>query len=144
MVESSWDDSMATGNELIDRQHRELVGLLDELKSVEGGAEAEVLDALDEVMSRTFIHFHSEEDLMREVGYPPAKTTQMIEEHQEFKSYARLRVLEFRTGVMLSVLPLQSYLAEFLEEHEFGLDRLLADWIRARNGANRTVPDETG
>jgi hemerythrin-like metal-binding protein len=134
MAESSWDESLATGNETIDRQHRHLIDLLDDLKEAEGRTESDVLRALDEVISQTFVHFHSEEDLMGEVGYPPAPTKQMIDQHSEFKAYARLRVLEFRSGVMLSVLPLQTYLAEFLKVHEFGVDRALADWIRHQNG----------
>ena len=134
MTGSSWDESLATGNELIDRQHRELVALADELKDVQDAAEAEVLRVLDKVMYSTLDHFYSEEDLMTQVGYPPIPTQQMVEQHQEFKSYARLRVLEFRTGVMLSVLPLQAFLGELLKVHEFGMDRLLADWIREQNG----------
>jgi hemerythrin len=132
---SGWDASLETGNEMIDLQHRELITLVDELKDAEGGAETEVLRVLDKVVFSTFHHFHSEEDLMTQVGYPPDQTSQMVEQHKEFKSYARLRVLEFRKGAMLSVLPLQAFLEEFLKIHEFGMDRALADWTRRRNGA---------
>lgn len=132
MEASSWDESLATGNELIDRQHRELVRLLDVMKESEGGGESEALKALDEVVHQTFVHFHAEEDLMAEVSYPPDLTQTMVDQHRDFKAYLRLRVLEFRTGVQLSILPLQQYLATFLTVHEFGFDRSLADWIRQR------------
>jgi hemerythrin len=136
MTGSSWDESLATGNKLIDGQHRELIALVDELKDVQDAAEAEVLRVLDKVMHSVLDHFYSEEDLMTQVGYPPIPTQRMVEQHQEFKSYGRLRVLEFRTGVMLSLLPLQAFLGEFLKVHEFGMDRLLADWIREQKGTS--------
>jgi len=41
-------------------------------------------------------------------------------------------VLEFRRGGVFSVMPLQAFLASWLTVHEFGLDRLLADFIRER------------
>lgn len=139
MEHSTWDESLLVGNELIDRQHREVVGLLDELLAVEIGTEAEVLGILGHLMEFTLTHFAAEEELMTEVAYPEALTEDMCQQHREFKDYARLRVLEFRTGEMLSVRPLHRFLDEWLKVHEFGLDRLLADWIRTRNG--RSVAD---
>jgi hemerythrin-like metal-binding protein len=136
MTISSWDDSLETGNELIDRQHHELVAFLDELKEVGATSDAEVLRMLDKVMDFTLEHFHAEEDLMTQVNYPPLPTRQMVEEHQEFKSYARLRVIEFRRGELLNVLPLQSFIEESLKVHEFGIDRLLADWMREQKGTS--------
>src|SRR5450756_2927410 len=95
MTGSSWDESLATGNKLIDGQHRELIALVDELKDVQDAAEAEVLRVLDKVMHSVLDHFYSEEDLMTQVGYPPIPTQRMVEQHREFKSYGRLRVLEY-------------------------------------------------
>jgi len=134
MVTSSWDASLETGNELIDGQHRGLILFLDELQAMVGGSDSEVLRSLDKVMDFTLTHFHAEEDLMERVGYPPVPTRQMVDQHQEFKSYARLRVIEFRRDEMLSVAPLAAFIEDFLKVHEFGMDRLLADWIRAQNG----------
>jgi hemerythrin len=133
MTVSSWDESLETGNKLIDDQHRDLIGLVDELKGVAAGPEAEILRALDKVMEFTLTHFIAEEDLMKQVGYPPFPSEVMVQQHMAFTSYARHRVLEFRKGKMVSVLPLQAYLEEFLKWHEFGLDRMLADWIRDQN-----------
>jgi len=129
-VAGSWDPSLETGNALIDRQHRELIALVDQLAVAENESRDEVLRVLDHVMEYTLFHFVAEEDLMVRVDYPAVPQKQMIDQHQEFKSYGRLRVLEFRTGELASVLPLKAFLDEWLKGHEFGLDRLLADWIR--------------
>ena len=125
-----WDPSLETGNEIIDNQHRDVVRLLDVLKNAARGPESEVLTALDEVLHFALFHFHAEEDLMTDVGYPAVSAQEMLRQHDDFKAYGRLRVLEFRTGAQLSVLPLHDYLEQFLEFHEFGLDRGLAAWIR--------------
>lgn len=131
---STWDESLETGNELIDRQHREVVDLLDELQEIDTAPEADVLRVLDKLMDFTVFHFTSEEMLMAQVSYPAISTEQMVEQHREFKDYARLRILEFRTGEMQSVLPLHAFLDEWLKVHEFGMDILLAQWIRTQNG----------
>lgn len=70
------------------------------MKQSQGGGESAVLKALDEVVHRAFVHFHAPEDLMTHVGYPADLTQRMVDPHSEFKSYVRLRVLEFRTGVL--------------------------------------------
>ena len=128
-----WDESMATGNELIDTQHREVVRLLAVVRSSHLGPEDKGLEALDTVMDFVATHFLAEEGLMEEVAYPPAPTAQMIQQHAEFTDHARRRVLEFRIGNEASLLTLHSYLFDWLTVHEFGMDRLLADWIHAHD-----------
>ncbi|MBE0477050.1 MAG: hypothetical protein IBX62_08145 [Coriobacteriia bacterium] len=132
---STWDESMETGHPMIDQQHRELIGLVDELDDAEFRSEdhGAVLHVLDRVTEFALTHFDAEEDLMEQVDYPPVPTREMVERHREFKAYTRLRVLEFRAGEMLGVGPLQSFLRDWLTEHEFGLDRQLVDWMRQRN-----------
>lgn len=129
----TWDKSLETGNKMIDRQHRELIHLIDELSEDELKSDEDVLSLLDRMMEFALLHFLSEEELMRHVGYPSDDRKAMIEQHQAFKSYVRTRVLDFRQGEGLSAPELKESLRNFLIEHEFGLDRLLADWIRRRN-----------
>lgn len=131
----AWNESYETGHHDIDAQHRRLLTLVDDLEAAEAHTHDSgevILGVLGHVMDFTILHFGMEEDLMKQVGYPTSATQEMIEQHREFTSYARLRVLEFRRGEMVSVLPLQAFLAEWLTAHEVGLDRLLADFIRAR------------
>jgi len=134
-VPVTWDPSYETGNVGIDLQHRELLAVVDELESTEATVHSTrdvILGVLTHVMDFTNTHFIMEEDLMTEVDYPTPACDQMIAQHREFTSYARLRVLEFRTGGMASVIPFQVFLVGWLTTHEFGLDKLLADFIRSR------------
>jgi len=133
MSRPTWDDSMMTGDAHIDEQHRRVLDLVDKLEAAETqehSPSTTIYSILDELMTFTQIHFISEEHLMLRVEYPTAPTDEMLAQHQEFKNYARLRVLEFRHHNHASVLPLLSYLTEWLVAHEFGLDRKLVDWIR--------------
>lgn len=127
--------ALETGNELIDRQHKEIVGLLGELARAHMAQEQEALKVLDRLMSFTMDHFVAEEALMAEICYPVLQVEQMVRGHREFSDYARLRVLEFRMGNSASVLPLHAFLYDWLTMHEFGLDRQLANWIRDRGSS---------
>jgi hemerythrin len=133
MGDSAWDESLETGNELIDGQHRDLNAFVHELREAGIKSDADYLQVLDEVMDFALVHFDAEEALMTEVGYPPDLTRQMVEQHGEFKSYARQCVLDFRKGDMRSVRHLQVFVEQFLKAHEVGVDKQLADWIRDNN-----------
>jgi len=99
-----------------------------------------LLRTLQHLMDFAHTHFLMEEHLMEGVHYPSRARDEMIAQHAEFTSYSRLRVLEFRKGALVSVLPLQAYLAEWLTLHEIGLDRLLAEFIREQSIAPADSP----
>jgi len=141
MKRPTWDDSMKTGDAHIDEQHRGVLDLVDKLEAAETQTHSPALTLyaiLDELMAFTDSHFVSEEHLMRRVEYPSIQTERMLAQHREFKNYARLRVLEYRHAEDISVLPLLSYLTEWLVTHEFGLDRDLVDWIRENRPGHLT------
>jgi hemerythrin-like metal-binding protein len=134
----TWDPSYETGDPTIDLQHRELLAIVDELEVAEGhmhDSHEAIMRVLGRVMDFALSHFLMEEELMVQVGYPTPAFEEMIEQHREFTSYSRIRVLEFRSGGLDSVLPLQTFLAEWLTVHEFGLDKAFADFLRERNQA---------
>ena len=137
-VSVTWEESYEIGNAAIDAEHRELLAIVDELESTDAEthrSSAVILGVLSHLMDSTLAHFMMEEQLMLEVGYPANLRVQMIEQHREFTSYARLRVLEYRAGMLASVLPLQAFLAEWLTVHEFGMDRLFAEFMRTGGSA---------
>ena len=134
----TWDASYETGDPAIDTQHRDLLAIVAELETAEShlhDSREAIMAVLGRVMDFALSHFLMEEELMVQVGYPSPAFEEMIEQHRDFTSYSRLRVLEFRSGELTSVLPLQAFLAEWLTVHEFGLDKIFADYLRERNGA---------
>ena len=132
----SWDESLETGNAVIDSQHRQLIHLVDALKEPHTD---NIFSILNEVMDFTNIHFLSEEELMDEVNYPPDAAREMIYQHMDFKAYARLRILEFRHTRPFDIMPFQSFTENFLKVHEFGRDRQLADWIKQQGETSRAA-----
>jgi len=131
---ATWDESMETGDPHMDRQHREIIELVDRLDAISADDASWMQHAhqiLDRVMDLTVTHFATEELLMVRVGYPAESRERMLEQHRDFKSYARIRVLEFRSGDRSGLALLPGFLRMWLVEHEFGLDRELVRWIRS-------------
>ena len=136
-MQSGWDEEMETGNAHMDEQHRRIIELVNDLKGHPLTSSGDVFQLLERVMDLTVTHFLTEEALMEECGYPGNQREEMLEQHDEFKAYARLRVLEFRKGSdHETVASLHDFLRHWLIEHEFGLDRKLVDWIRLEDPAH--------
>jgi len=135
-MSANWDASMETGDSHMDRQHREIIELVDRLDSIGTDDESWMMyarDILDRVMDLTVTHFTTEELAMVRAGYPDDAQRRMLEQHNDFKAYARIRVLEFRAGDRSALALLPGFLRMWLVEHEFGLDRELVSWIRSHS-----------
>lgn len=72
MTSARWTSDLATGNPDIDRDHHELVEILDQLKAAASGGDqkARLSNALDRFRSHVLDHFPSEEREMEAKGYP--------------------------------------------------------------------------
>lgn len=72
MSRIEWKDEYSVGNAAVDHEHRELIGLINELQRVlESGFEREqVVTALGEVYAQIAAHFALEEKSMRDSAYP--------------------------------------------------------------------------
>ena len=134
MEYESWDESLETGNAMIDSQHRELHSLLDRLKK--DTKSRDVLRMLDDIMVRTVDHLSYEEDLMDEVNYPSNSKKAMVDKHEEFKSNVSSYILDFQNQ-RITVQLIKSNIIMFLIDHELVEDRELADWIRRREETNK-------
>ena len=60
-----FDNSLVTGNAMIDEQHKELIGKIDKLVACceEGGGKVEAIKMLDYLSDYTDFHFKAEEKL---------------------------------------------------------------------------------
>ena len=68
-------DDLVTGNDLIDGQHKELIGKINDLlRTCEtGDGKVKALNTLDYLEEYTNFHFSQEEALQEEIGYPGLK-----------------------------------------------------------------------
>mgnify|MGYP000428388717 CR=1 FL=1 len=84
MYNVEFDESLVTGNEMIDEQHKELIGKIqDLLRSCEKGSEkATAVKMLNYLATYTDYHFKEEEKLQEKSGYPERENHH--EKHEEF------------------------------------------------------------
>ena len=130
-----FDESLYTGNELIDGEHKELIERVNKLvESCEKGTEkVAAVKTLDFLMDYTEFHFADEEKLQKEVGYD--KLDQHHGKHEEFKKAGgELReMLEEEEGPSNAfVEAVNKNVSQWLVEHIQGWDKALADFIRAK------------
>ena len=80
-----FDKSLVTGNDMIDAQHKELIGKIDRLLTYcENGEEkVKAIKMLDYLAEYTDFHFGEEEKLQEEVSFPGMEEHK--KKHAEFK-----------------------------------------------------------
>jgi hemerythrin len=128
-----WDPALETGDALVDRQHRDIHDLSNELVHAESSP-AEVMSVLDRLVDHVLTHFATEEDLMRREFYPPELTARHIAQHRELTEDVRQKVLEFRSGALTATGPLLEFLRDWIATHVTEHDRGLIEYVRARKG----------
>ncbi len=81
----SWNDSFLIGISVVDKQHKRLIDLFDEIISVsnEDYDEDRILLLLNELQRYTIYHFNTEEELMRQANFQ--NTEMHLKQHNLFK-----------------------------------------------------------
>ena len=69
---AEFDESLVTGNEMIDGQHRELIAKINKLVDCceQSSGKLEAIKMLDYLSEYTDFHFSAEEKLQQEINYP--------------------------------------------------------------------------
>ena len=127
------DPLLLTGIDEIDGQHRELFARIGALleASRSGRSREEVVRLLEFLGSYVVDHFAVEERIMEEAGYPRLGGHRA--EHLQFmKELAILRhELKSEGPTKLFVIRVGNRVTEWLREHIYRTDRILADWLKA-------------
>lgn len=127
-----WREEYAMGDQEVDSQHRQLFVLLDRLYEAVciGEGQSAVGGVLEELLAYTREHFHSEEVVMREIGYPALQQHQ--QEHERLLSEVRHQLETFRRGERIVSIELLEFMNNWLGNHILKSDRLVSDFIRQR------------
>jgi len=128
-----WNSVFETGLEEIDRQHRHLVDLLNELSHNIEGAGAENIDrTLRDLADYTVYHFASEERFMDANQLAPEFCDRHRATHAKFVAQVK-EWLDTRDGGQQQLEPRQllDYLANWLIFHILGDDRALGRQVAA-------------
>ncbi|MBF0237117.1 MAG: bacteriohemerythrin [SAR324 cluster bacterium] len=130
--EIEWTKDLEVGVVMIDQQHQELFRRVNKLMraiQLEDSTETvpEMLDFLEEYV---IIHFHAEEKLMMDTGYPHYHRHK--QEHTQFiKVFRQLTELyENKQKGLFFLFHLQNHVIEWLVYHVAGEDRTLGRWYK--------------
>lgn len=140
MTSDDRDRSLETGDEVVDRQHRDIKALVADVEHASDDP-AEIMDVLERLMDHVECHFATEEDLMHRESYPEDAIAEHVADHHHLTETAREAVLDFRSGGLTTMAPLASLLGDWLSNHVERHDRALVNYVRERGGA-AVVPEE--
>ena len=136
-----WSSDLETGVRAIDRQHEELIGMLNELDAAHaGGCPQSVLDdVLQRLGTYVIFHFGTEEALMAGLPHNEAHARQHRQEHAAFiDKLTGLRAQAADSGRQ-TMEALIDYLNEWLYQHILKSDRELAALLNRKQAA-RPLP----
>ena len=128
-----WDASLETGDERIDRQHKDLYAIANDLRAAVAGGEAMALapELAQELVEYATSHFADEERLMRMCGYPEHEALRHRREHADLARRARKLADAYRRGECSTALPLGTFVIEWLGGHIRRSDGHLIDFAQA-------------
>lgn len=128
-----FDNSLVTGNAMIDDQHKELIGKIDKLVACceEGGGKVEAIKMLDYLSDYTDFHFGEEEKLQEEVSYPAMEGHKA--KHAEFKKAVEElheMLVEEEGPTDAFVAAVQKNVVDWLFDHIKNMDQALAAYVQ--------------
>jgi hemerythrin len=135
-----WDDGLMTGDYAVDRQHRAIHSLFNELEGAEDDHRT-LQRALEALAEHVLVHFSTEEDLMRRSGFPTNLERIHKHEHRLFLNGIRAEILAFRDGELRSIKPLVEFLHDWLLTHVHECDRQLVAFVKS-SGCSGKLGDE--
>ncbi len=128
-----WTDRLSLGIETIDAQHKELVGLVNQLhramKRQVGEREAEAV--LGKLADYTVYHFGFEEKLFEKYAYPQAGPHNKA--HSELLATVARFQQDLRDGKAGLSMQLMDFLNHWLRDHIMKTDRAYVAHLRDRN-----------
>jgi hemerythrin len=133
----SWDKSLETENNLIDEQHKQLIGALNAFLQVSGEKKSrnEIKKSLDFLNDYTIKHFFDEEQLQKQYGYPD------YQNHHELHEGLKKVVRDLQHDFILNgpsdklVSDVEKKVGDWLVAHIKNQDTKIGAHIKSRAGA---------
>ncbi len=128
-----WTEDLETSIPAIDREHKKLVGLINELyEAMREGKGNEMLGSIIGNLSRyTVTHFKNEEKIFEKFGYPQADNH--IRLHQLFVKKVADFEEKFNSNKLSLTLEVLDFLKTWLADHIKGADQSYAKYLKANN-----------
>ncbi|MBI5165055.1 MAG: bacteriohemerythrin [Magnetospirillum sp.] len=117
-----WTEAMSVGNPVLDRDHRILIGLVNQMSLPANREDREVLEfVLDELLDYTIAHFAREEEHMRRVKFSGGQRHEEI--HRALTSQLVAIRADFMTGKGNIGDEVADFVAAWLRNHILEEDR---------------------
>ncbi|HTH16749.1 MAG TPA: bacteriohemerythrin [Magnetospirillum sp.] len=115
MAKIEWSDDLSVGNDLLDSQHKKLIGMINTLDNDTLGAD-ELGEVIFGLLEYAAIHFRDEEQFF--VGVAPEIVEPHFASHTIFISTAYKFVQRFQNGEALALRqPVYEFLCDWLVRH---------------------------
>ena len=139
-MRAEFDESLVTGNEMIDSQHKELIDKINKLlDSCETSKEKPVaIKTLDYLADYTEFHFGEEEKLQESISYPGSEEHK--KEHDKLRAVVKdlYNMLEEEEGPSDAfVEQVNKNVIEWLYRHIKGFDRSVAEYKYMNDSSER-------
>ena len=122
-----WTDAMSVGDEALDREHRELIELVNLLgEACERADRGALLDRVNQLLNMARLHFRNEEQMLARVGYPE-QARHAREHEQMMERIVTLTDLASHGEISPRVLQL---LRDWLIEHVFDHDKPYVSFLK--------------
>lgn len=133
MIRIEFDETLHTGDQRVDEQHRTLIEMFNSLHaaSQEGRGPEVVAPLLEQLQDYTIRHFADEQDLMSRSRFPADEMLAHTEQHHELTQKVRQLITDYRSGGFATILPLATLLQEWLATHIRQSDRRVVEHLRS-------------
>ena len=118
-----WDDSLSVKVVEIDRQHQQLIEMINDLNNAmsHGKGKAVLGKIINGLVNYATTHFITEEKYFDKFGYPEAISH--TKEHTDFVIKVSVFKNEFEKGNIALPLQIMDFLNDWLENHIKGADK---------------------
>jgi len=126
----AWMPEYELGIEEIDKQHKKLCGIINDVCSAvaEHSEESEIFKLLDELLDYTQYHFKSEEQFLQQYNYPGFEEHKA--EHDRLSSIVMDKEKEYISMGDPFSPDMMNYLKEWFLKHTQGTDRKYLPFIK--------------
>ncbi|WJW75440.1 bacteriohemerythrin [Thiohalobacter sp. IOR34] len=128
----TWRDEYSVGIESIDREHKKLLGLINQLQTAVDYATDETFEreALDAAVDYTRTHFAHEEALMEQYGYPDFAAHKA--EHRKMIDKVNSLVADYESDPDKTLQEALDFLKQWLVRHINGTDKQYSSFLREK------------
>jgi len=138
MTNIVWDDSWNTNNESIDKQHHDLIDIVNNI-NIENN---HILETVESLIDYSATHFADEESLMLSADYSESDYSAHKAEHALLKhtlldfSFLLSYMIDDKKKFKLLVKIFQSFIMIWFSSHFLLVDKKFTEWLKTRGGVN--------